>query len=218
MAALDTAILGKRAPDPPPAEKPKVSATVSTTTTQVEQKPPVQSPVPDVIPTLPPVVQSSNMLRYVLVGVASLLLLAGLGYFVMSRNGQHQADKPVAHGDATAPIPSRDWSSVQITDPALNSCGDVQACLDRKAQADRLRAVSDWKKLPNNSPLLQDCMAYQPCLDRRAHAAAPVAPVVKPMPDVEELPPCCKDYSDPALCRRLKAKAGLVDCSSPIPQ
>lgn len=174
---------------------------------------PVPAPIPDPVPVQ--VSTSGGALKYVLLGVLGLLILSGLGYFLMSRNshGQDAASPPV--------VPAKNWSAVQYDDPALRDCGNVQACRERKAQSDKLLAVPDWKKLPNNSPILLDCMGYQPCIDRRTQTASGTKPKTQsPSPatrrSVEDLPGCCKDDSNPAECKKIKAQAGIADCSSPL--
>jgi serine/threonine protein kinase len=176
---------------------------------------PLPAPTPAPLPVSSPAQTraSGSSLKYALLGVAVLLVLSGLGYFLMSRN---------SHGQDAAPpvVPAKNWSAVQYDDPALRDCGEVQACRERKAQSDKLLAVHDWKKLPNSSPLLQDCMGYQPCIDRRAQTASgkpqtqPLSPATRR--SVEDLPGCCKDDSNPTECKKIKAQAGIADCSSPL--
>jgi hypothetical protein len=151
----------------------------------------------------------------VLLGVVALLVLSGFGYFLMSRNshGQDAAASPV--------VPAKNWPAAQYNDPALRDCGDIHSCRERRAQSDKLLAVPDWKKLPNNSPLLQDCMGHQPCIDRRSQTASgtkpqPQSPSPATRRSVEDLPGCCKDDSNPAECQKIKAQAGIADCSSPL--
>ncbi len=231
LTALDAAIIAKAQPavsnsavvestQPPANYRP----------TKVETRPPEpeaprSAPVPvapqvaTVAPTpLPTQTRASvSPLKYVLIGVAVLLLISGIGYFLVSRNSHGQNTAPNAASSEAPPVaPSRDWSTVQFNDPALQNCGGNQACQERKTQADKLLAVHDWKKLAASSPLLQDCMGYQPCIDRKSQSASPVKSTEPRVRSVEDLPGCCKEDSNPAECRSLKAKAGIADCSSPM--
>jgi serine/threonine protein kinase len=195
---------------------------------------PVKPPSP---PTVYPIAAQHGSKMPMTAGIVIVVALAAvvLGWFLI-----HKTSDTI------------DWTKVDYSDSRLTDCKGVEACLARKAQADKLLAV-DWQNIAYNSPLLEDCMGYAQCVNAKSSAAllmntsdwlhadkallahcmqypqctneslrrsAPVA-VTRPKPSssdstsgegAESWTDCCRDSSNPALCKKQKKAAGIFDC------
>jgi hypothetical protein len=67
----------------------------------------------------------------------------------------------------------------------------LHACLDRKAQAEKLAVVTDWKKVTDKK-LLSDCMSYLPCQQRHGETGAAVSVLSQSCLYVADNIDCCK--------------------------
>jgi len=99
---------------------------------------------------------SSGFMKYVGIGVV-VVLAAGLGYYFATQKARR--------------LQAKDWRHVNYQDSDFADCQNVQPCLDKKTQAEKLIAVKDWKKEPYDNQLFLDCMGYIPCEERRERAA-----------------------------------------------
>ena len=140
-------------PRAPEAVTPPRSATRSSGTFVYVPPAPVQ-------PAPPVESRPGNAKKYLAMAVLLLSVIAGSGYFMLRGNGDR--------GQATS---SKDWSAARYDDAGFKDCRNIQPCLDRKAEADRLRAVHDWQPMRFDDPELQDCMGYAPCTQRAEQAA-----------------------------------------------
>jgi hypothetical protein len=102
---------------------------------------------------------------FLLVGVF-VMLIAGAGYFLLHAKTGGQAST-----DRLQQLRSKDWPHARYDDPDFSDCMGVQACLDSKERASRLKEISDWKSLRYDDQRLQHCMGLPQCTEQAEHAA-----------------------------------------------
>lgn len=196
MRALESAVAGG---EQPPSARSKTIA----------ERPAMQE-------TIKPPTSSKGVSKYILAATAVVLIaILGVAYFLY--HGKTNAD-------AVQPSSPKDWTRASFDDPAFSDCGNVPACLAKKADAEKLKAVADWKQIRDDDPMLKDCMNYQPCLGR-ARQLSPKDPSTGRRKAAsggasggeEDWPACCKDASNPAECKAYKKREGIQgDCSGPF--
>ena len=123
----------------------------------------------------------------------------------------------MARKNLAAQLLGADWKSVRFDSSLLHDCMSYQPCLDRKAHADALQAVTNWTHADQG--LLGDCMQQSQCDQERLRRLNVVAghgsTVERPTRhvDPENLPSCCRDAPNPSQCKADKKAAGINgDC------
>ncbi len=111
-------------------------------------------------------------------------------------------------------MPEQEWKQVRFDNAILNRCMEFPRCMERKAQAAKIIAMSpaDWPKVKDKQ-LLADCMGYAQCLSVRP-VRAPRGPITDTSDD--RLTTCCAQSSDPGACSVYKKAQRLEnDCGGP---
>ena len=192
------------------------------------------------IPVLPPTDQArkSRLGIYLLVGTVAVVIAAALVYLAMrprmgrrsrllakdwsqtSYNDPDFSDCMNVDGceqrkKLANTLVGEDWRTVQYNSSLLQDCMDFPACLDRKKRAGQILATN-WKHSAQAAHT--DCMGYQPCLSTKqqpVQTAQTMRSASEPA-NVDNLPDCCTNSSDPGNCREIKKNQGIQDNCVPL--
>ena len=150
-----------RSSQPHPASTPE-AASMRASTVFIAPK----SPPSDQGAAVPAKVAGKAGKYFVLVSVF-VMLMAGAGYFLLhaKTHGQDSSDR-------LQQLRSKDWPHARYDDPDFSDCLGVQACLDSRDVAARLKNISNWKSLRYDDPLLKQCMGFPQCTEQAEHATA----------------------------------------------